>query len=616
MRYVDLMGGAEAAPAGQDRQQPRRRNRASHYAPSTKFYLQDKRDGKPWITRLPFPVHVVERVETYDHISRNRFVTRYAYHHGYFDGEEREFRGFGMVEQWDTEEFAALDRDGDAARGDQHRRRLARAAGATRRPGSTPASTSAAITSPTSSPGCSNATDQGEYFREPGLTDAAGAGAAAADTVLPDRPDRSTKSAKPAARSRARCCARRSTRSTARAQGARIPTPSPSRTSPSARCSRGAATATPCSSPIRARRISYHYERNPADPRIQHALTLEVDDFGNVLQEAADRLRPPAADRRVVRRRRRSRRADHAAAHLHREPRHQRDRRSARRLPHPAAVRGAHLRADRLRAHRAGRPLPGLGLRRARPAAHGRLRHEFTAPEIRLRGRRHRQRVPPRPIEHVRTLYRRDDLTGLLPLGRAASRSRLPGESYKLAFTPGLLAQVFQRPRPGQPPKPLLPDPAAVLGGRAAIGAATCEPDAQGRRPLPRERRDDHWWIPSGRSFFSPNAADTPRRNSRSARQHFFLPRRYRDPVRPATPFVDFDAYDLLMVETRDALGNRVTVDANDYRVLQPRLVSDPNRNRTEVAFDTLGMVVGTAVMGKPLPAPRRRLARPASSPT
>ncbi|RME25010.1 MAG: toxin, partial [Candidatus Zixiibacteriota bacterium] len=76
-----------------------------HYAPSIKFYLQDKRDGKPWITRLPFPVHVVERVETYDHISRNRFVTRYAYHHGYFDGEEREFRGFGMVEQWDTEAF-------------------------------------------------------------------------------------------------------------------------------------------------------------------------------------------------------------------------------------------------------------------------------------------------------------------------------------------------------------------------------------------------------------------------------------------------------------------------------------------------------------------------------
>src|SRR5262249_1656140 len=61
----------------------------------------------------PFPVHVVERVETRDLISRNRFVTRYAYHHGYYDGIEREFRGFGMVEQRDTEELAALTESGD-----------------------------------------------------------------------------------------------------------------------------------------------------------------------------------------------------------------------------------------------------------------------------------------------------------------------------------------------------------------------------------------------------------------------------------------------------------------------------------------------------------------------
>ncbi len=88
-----------------------------HYAPSTRFYLADKRDGRPWVTRLPFPVHVVERVDTHDRISGNRFVTRYAYHHGYFDGIEREFRGFGMVEQWDTEEFAALSAGGPAPAG-------------------------------------------------------------------------------------------------------------------------------------------------------------------------------------------------------------------------------------------------------------------------------------------------------------------------------------------------------------------------------------------------------------------------------------------------------------------------------------------------------------------
>ena len=33
--------------------------------------------------------------------------------------------------------------------------------------------------------------------------------------------------------------------------------------------------------------INYHYERHPADPRVSHALTLEVDAFGNVLKSAA-----------------------------------------------------------------------------------------------------------------------------------------------------------------------------------------------------------------------------------------------------------------------------------------------------------------------------------------
>src|SRR3712207_3042273 len=78
------------------------------YTSSTTCYLQDRAAGRPWITRLPFPVHVVEKVATVDRVSGNRFVTRYRYHHGYFDGAEREFRGFGLVEQCDTEHFEVL----------------------------------------------------------------------------------------------------------------------------------------------------------------------------------------------------------------------------------------------------------------------------------------------------------------------------------------------------------------------------------------------------------------------------------------------------------------------------------------------------------------------------
>src|SRR5699024_3160260 len=34
------------------------------YAASTQFYLQDRAQGRPWVTKLPFPVHVIERVES------------------------------------------------------------------------------------------------------------------------------------------------------------------------------------------------------------------------------------------------------------------------------------------------------------------------------------------------------------------------------------------------------------------------------------------------------------------------------------------------------------------------------------------------------------------------
>ena len=109
LRYIDLMGGQKPhLLVGVE----------NNLGAETRVQLRavdallpgGQGGGRPWITRLPFPVHVVERVETFDRISRNRFVTRYAYHHGYFDGVEREFRGFGMVEQFDTEEFAALER--------------------------------------------------------------------------------------------------------------------------------------------------------------------------------------------------------------------------------------------------------------------------------------------------------------------------------------------------------------------------------------------------------------------------------------------------------------------------------------------------------------------------
>ncbi|NEP22625.1 SpvB/TcaC N-terminal domain-containing protein [Moorena sp. SIO3I6] len=80
------------------------------YASSTKYYLQDKGQGTPWVTKLPFPVQVVEKVETIDLISNTKLVSSYSYHHGYYDRIDRVFRGFGRVERQDAEILNAEER--------------------------------------------------------------------------------------------------------------------------------------------------------------------------------------------------------------------------------------------------------------------------------------------------------------------------------------------------------------------------------------------------------------------------------------------------------------------------------------------------------------------------
>ncbi|GKT82044.1 spvB-domain-containing protein [Colletotrichum tofieldiae] len=75
------------------------------YRLSIKFYLHDERIGRPWTTKLPFPVHVVSKVMVHDKFSLSSRITKYAYHDGFFDGHDKEFRGFAMVEIWERDEF-------------------------------------------------------------------------------------------------------------------------------------------------------------------------------------------------------------------------------------------------------------------------------------------------------------------------------------------------------------------------------------------------------------------------------------------------------------------------------------------------------------------------------
>jgi RHS repeat-associated protein len=104
LRYIDLMGGKKPhVMTGYKNNMGKEVEMM--YKSSTFYYLQDKKAGTPWVTQLSFPVQCVSQVTMIDKIRKTRFSNQYSYHHGYYDTFEREFRGFGRVDQTDTESY-------------------------------------------------------------------------------------------------------------------------------------------------------------------------------------------------------------------------------------------------------------------------------------------------------------------------------------------------------------------------------------------------------------------------------------------------------------------------------------------------------------------------------
>ena len=617
MRYVDLMSG----------QKPHLLIRLVNnlgaetrvrYAASTRFYVTDVLAGRSWITRLPFPVHVVERVETYDHVSRNRFVTRYAYHHGYFDGEEREFRGFGMIEQLDTEELAGLTAAGELPVGEN----IDAASHVPPVLTKTWFHTGVFIGRDRISSffaGSVDGSDPGEYYREPGLDPRAARDLLLDDTVLPD--GLSAEEEREACRALKGSVLRQEVYALDDTARAEHPYRVSERNYSVRRLQpRGQNRHAVFLSHSRET-LDYAYERNPPDhrapppatnppaPRISHAMTLEVDDFGNVLKSAAIGYGRRHADMSLSPedQTRQSRAFVTYTENTFTDPV---ATSNAYRAPLPCETRSYELTGYH--------PSAAAGRFDVSDFVHSvpnGMAHTFDAEiEYEDSATNGSQR---RLIEQVRTYYRPDDLGAAqndplarLPFGEAGPLG-LPGELYRLAFTPGLLAQVYQRTRTGQAAENLLPDAGAVLLADVAAGQIA---DRGGYVDLDADGR---WWIPSGHVLYSPSVGDAPADELTYARRHFFLPHRFLDPFGQPS-IVTYDPHDLLVLESRDALDNRVTVGernlnpdlplvtpGHDYRVLQPALVMDSNRNCSAVAFDALGRVVGTAVMGKPEQNPR-----------
>lgn len=580
LSYVDLMGGQKPHLLVRTVNNLGMETRV-HYASSTSFYLEDKFAGRPWLTKLPFPVHVVERVETLDHIGRNRFVTRYTYHHGYFDGGEREFRGFGMVEQFDTEELASLTSQGTLPNANN----LDPASHVPPVLTRTWFHTGALIDA-----GRISRQFEDEYYREGDpslgekeLSDEQVRSMLLDDTIVPNTvrlPDgervswsMSDEEALEASRSLKGAALRQEIYAVDGSEAMDRPYTVSERNytiemlQPRGDNENAVFFMHPRES------IEFQYDRRLfdvngrmlADPRVAHSVTLAADMFGNATESTTIGYGRRHSDPNPLltaedRQRQRETLITHTRSRFTNAVLEE----DSYRVPVSAESQTYEIVNV---APAANEPDVTNLFRFAELLEATQLLSDIPSENVFAEGVNDPGR---RLIEHTRALYRRNDFNDALPLGELESLA-IPFESYTLALTPGLVSQVYG--------ERVTDEILANEGGYVHVEG------------------DPNWWSPDGHYLFSPGSTDTPAEELDHARAHFFVPKRFVDPFGNTT-IVLYDSDDLLPVESRDPLGN-TTIGQNDYRVMQPRAVTDPNGNRTTLQFDALGMVAGAALMGK-----------------
>jgi RHS repeat-associated protein len=542
LRYLDLCHATESWVPVQDRvgHKPNllctvRNNvgaesRIAH-APSTRFYLADAAAGTPWATRLPFPVHVVERLESFDHVARTRLVTTYRYRHGYFDGPEREFRGFGLVETSDAESFT-----GDRGAGlfaEPAATELHRPPVRTRTWFHTGAFLDEQVVS---------TQFRDEYYGGDSQADPM------ADSELPD--GLTERQAQQARRALAGHVLRTEVYADDGEPSALHPYAVTEHRYRVEVMQAAEVTGTAVFRSHALETVTHHYERNPADPRVSHDITVEVDPFNAIRQSATigyPRRVPTDPEQ-----------SSHSIVWTVTDVTHSAGvGAQPYRLGTPVQARTYEVTGlvDPL-GERYTRDEVVLHLTQIASAVGGGQPDWEISYEEQPSNVGHPQR---RLVEHVRVRYWNDALDAALPLGAPGGRA-LVRETHKIAFTPGLLSQAFGD----------LVDTAMLIDEAGYV------------------LEDGAWWIPSGVQYYDPSA--------------FYLPQRLVDPFGNESS-VDYDAYNLLVVLARasqtapyDVLTSRATCD---YRLLVPHELTDPNGNRSSLAFDVQGRVMASWVRGK-----------------
>jgi len=614
MRYIDLMGGKPHLLINL-KNNFGAETRIS-YASSTKFYLADKIAGNPWITRLPFPVHVVERIITCDYIGRNYFVKRYAYHHGYFDGVEREFRGFGMVEEWDTEEMDSHELDTRNSHLDSNwnihsfvppvltrtwfhtgyyydEEKITKLFAKEYYHGSDPGSTQAEI----------------EFdFRSKLLPDTV------FETDIPGELELSLQEMREACRSLKGSILHQEvyaldsdkdgnlTEESERPYTVSERNYTVKRLQPKGENKHGIYIVNPRET------VDYYYERKlydvligghikkQTDPRIKHNVIIKTDEFGNVLKSIEINYGRKHSDLTLT----------DLAQTTQETPLttyHENSYTLALRFPDayraPLLSEAQVFELVKINSINSNSGIDRFSFNQLNTLVE---KPEFSRGDwdILYSDIEYSQAIDDhvyrRPIEQTRTKYRSNKLDRLLPVG-AADLLALAGETYRLAFTKDLLDEVYSFERRGQQPEKLLEkhfpaDPTLVLTSKKSDGCGYVDLDNDKKK----------WWVPSGKIYYSPNSSDDSVKELDYASKHFFLPHRFCDQF-DNNSFVAYDGnevvpeknHNLLPIRIQDPVDNIISVH-NNYRVLQPEVSTDPNGTKTEVLFDAIGLVVATSI--------------------
>jgi RHS repeat-associated protein len=564
VRYMDLMGGRKPHLLRGYVNNLGKEVSVS-YKSSTWYYLRDKREGRPWATPLPFPVHCLRRSELRDRISGARMVSEFDYRHGYFDRAEREFRGFGLVEQRDAESFERWVKEGADHVADQalHQmpvltktwfhtgapedrdeilsrfreeywdREMARQ-GFAAPPGEPPLPDARLVVSPLGDPDALSPLRPNEWRdalrscrgmvlrRETFGLDAPSTGATAEERQRQLSPY------------------------TVETHNCLIELLQPS-----------FGAQRPAFAVKESESITSHYDRTLDDPRVEHTLNVAVDEHGHVLEAATvayGRRLPDATLPQSVR----DTQARPTITYVTNEFTGDVAGNAHYRLKQPSRVTTFELSG-------LARTGPIYRLQDfASPGFHA-LTHSVEVPF------QDALTTPPAGTVHRRLVRRQETLyydaaaQGAMALGSMAHHG-LPFEHYLLAFTPPLLAHLF--------------------------GARASDPVLSEGRYV--HRGDANWWVPSGRWEYAA-AGEAPA----GVRGRFFTSIAHVDACGIRTALGYAASYFLLRNQVDDAAGNRTRIEAFDFATLTPLRIVDANDNISEVMLDALGRVKAVATRGK-----------------